>query len=432
MSTAELQETEQAILAACLDDPTAVDNARALGLVTEHFQVRGHQALWKGMVEDRSVGIGPDEATLFDRHELDVGNGRPFVDLSDLHQHVSALRNRRSKPAHLESYVNRLAEQRSRVRLAQMAKLVAMMIDENEPTAEAIEAAEQGLIEAARSRRAGFVFSQLGPAVSRAWDHLERVRRGEVEDTQIKTGIEALDKILKLRPKHYSVWAGRPSMGKTQAVLSALRNIAARDVPVLMCSLEMDLDSLAERVVSSEEHTGSRNRIEAISWWSVLPFYIDDRSYTLDDVCSSIRLHVLRYGIKVAAIDYLQIVSCPHNPSREQQIAEASRRFKALAKETGITLILLAQLNRGVESRRDKRPMMSDLRESGAVEQDADSIVMLYRDIYYHKSTKKPDELEAIVRKQRNGKVGTAFAWYRVGGWVKNPPTAQDLWESGR
>lgn len=428
MSTADLAETERAILAACLHDPAAVDNAQALGLTVEHFGLRGHRALWVGMVHDRSDGTGPDEATLFDRHELNVGDGRPFADFAALNAVVMALRGSRPKQRHLESYITRLGEQRVRVALASTARLVSSMIEDNEPTQDALDAAESGLLEAAKGRRAGFSFTRLGEVVGPAWEHHDAVARGDVVDTRIETGIATLDAILRLRPKHYSVWAARPSMGKTQAALSALRNIAARQIPSLLVSIEMDRGSLAERIVGAEIATGARAPEEAISWWNRIPLFIDDTSTTLAEVCSSIRLHVMRHRVQFVVVDYLQIIRFPDNPSRERQIADASMQLKALAKETGVALVLIAQINRAVEQRGDKRPVMSDLRESGALEQDADSIVMLYRGLYYNRATAKPHELEAIIRKQRNGKVGTAFVWYEVGKWVTNPPLAQ-MWD---
>jgi len=422
MSTHEMTETERAVLALALHDPMMVDRSLALGVLPEHFATRGHQALWSGMVLDRSAGFGPDETTLLDRHERSVGSGMPFATLADLSDSIRALRTSRPKAKHLEGYVQRLSEQRARVHLLEMATLVSSLIDENGETGEAMQEAEKGLLAAAQSRRTGFSFARLGELVGETWDHHDAVLRGEIEDTAIRTGIGPIDRILKLKPKHYSVWAARPSMGKTQAAFSALRNAAGRGTPSLLISIEMDRESLAQRIVDAESMTADRDREEAIRWWDRIPLYIDDTSTTLDEVCSSIRLHVLKHGVKLVAVDYIQIVQMPYNPSRERQIAEASRRFQALAKETGIALVLLAQINRGVEARPDKRPLMSDLRESGALEQDADSVVMLFRPLYYDSAAIAPHELEAIVRKQRNGRTGTAFCHYEIGKWVQSPP----------
>ena len=425
MSTADLAETESAVLAACLHDPAQVDNAQALGLRAELFGDRGRRALWDGMVLDRSSGVGPDEATLLDRHELSVGPGKPFLDFGELNLAVRALRRTRPRANQLDSYIARLAEQRARVRVASMCSLVSAMVEENEPTSDLIEEAERGLVEAKRTGRAGFDFVRLGSSVGATWARLQRVRDGLEPDNQIRTGIEQLDNLLRLRPSHYSVWAGRPSMGKTQAALSAARNIAASGVPTLIVSVEMDVESLSERIVSAEELQSERPRDETIAWWDSMPLYIDERSNSLDEICSSIRLHVLRHDVRVVVVDYLQIMQLPKNPSREQQIAQASLRLKALTKETGVAMILLAQLNRAVESRVDKRPMMSDLRESGSLEQDADSVLMLYRAVYYDPATEDPHELEMLLRKQRNGAVGTAFAHYKVGGWVRSARPAE-------
>ena len=236
-----------------------------------------------------------------------------------------------------------------------------------------------------------------------------------------------MDAVLRISPHDYLVVAGRPSMGKTHFALSLLGALARTHGPTLMVSVEMGEDSMAERLASSEGPlVGDQGAIqsawmEAIDRWDCVPMRIDTWAKTLQQVVSSIRVAKQRYGIVAAAVDYLQLMRLPKAESREQAVALASRELCLLAKELGIVVLALSQLNRGCESRDDKRPLLSDLRESGSIEQDADSVLMLYREAAYNPATPRPEECEIIVRKQRNGQQRTALLAFRPGhGWFED------------
>lgn len=416
-------QSEVAVLSACLRDPTTVDEAVALGLGSEDFLDRRRRELWSGMVQDRARGMGPDEATLLERHEHRVGPGKPFVDFTELSNVIRSITTTRGQRRYLARYLSALADAKVRRRLVVTAEGVLDLAREGSPTGEMLDHAEQGILGASKTR-GGVEHRRMADVFSDAADRIDAIRSGEQVDTRILTGLSRLDRYLVLRPGHFGVWAGRPSMGKTQTVLSVLRHIAENSGPVLLVSREMGRDALGDRLVSTEEASGC-SRKESRARWGSMPFLVDDRSRSLGEAVSSIRLAHHKHGIVAVAVDYLQLLSLPAGDSREVQVANASAAFRDLTQDTGVVMFLLSQLNRGVEARKDRRPALSDLRESGAIEQDADSVVMLYRHAYYAKAAKNPHELELIIRKQRNGRSGvTAFQHFEPGQWVVDPSGA--------
>ena len=217
-------------------------------------------------------------------------------------------------------------------------------------------------------------------------------------------------------------------MGKTSLALNvATRSCKQTKLPVVVLSLEMLDAELSMRILSSEAKVDSkrlrtknfldtdlRNIGNAIQGLSQLPIYINDNGgTTVPDILSQCRKIKSENGLGLIIIDYLQLMrSHTNNPSREQQIAEISRGLKSMAKELECPVIALSQLNRSVESRPDKRPNTADLRESGSIEQDADIVLMVYRDDFYNKDSKEPGIAEIIVAKNRAGETGTAkLAW---------------------
>ncbi len=242
----------------------------------------------------------------------------------------------------------------------------------------------------------------------------------------IRTGYKQLDKlILGMSPGQLIIVAARPAMGKSALAMNFALNCCKYDgMPVAVFSLEMLKSELSMRLLSMESKVEAErlrmkrlgeqdhyNINHAIKNLSNLPLFISDSgAITVPDIHSMCRKIKSEQGLGLVIIDYLQLLTpTSKNAPREQQISEMSRMLKEMAKDLQCPVIALSQLNRGVESRTDKRPMMSDLRESGAIEQDADLIMMIYRDEYYYPdSTKKPGIAEVIVGKNRGGKTGTA------------------------
>mgnify|MGYP003655405312 CR=1 FL=1 len=375
MSGLTADQSEIAVLAACLRDPEAVDEAVALGLDADDFYDRCRQEIWLGMVQDRARGSGPDEATLLERHEAKVGGGKLFRDFAELASLVKQISNTRGQRRYLSRYLASLVDAKTRRRLVRTAEDILDHSREGTPTSEVLDVAEQGVLSAGKAR-GGVEHLSMGDIYSSTATRVEAIRSGEAEDTRVLTGLTRLDKYLMLHPGHFGVWAGRPSMGKTQAILSVLRNIAERYGPVLLISREMGRDALGERLYQTEEAVGV-TREQAAAKWADTPFLVDDRSRSLSEAVSSIRMAHHKHKIVAVAVDYLQLLSLPPGDSREQQIASASSSFRDLTRDTGVIMFLLSQLNRGVEARRDKRPTLSDLRESGAIEHDALSTRLL-------------------------------------------------------
>jgi len=241
----------------------------------------------------------------------------------------------------------------------------------------------------------------------------------------IPTGFDTLDRLLNgLQKTDLMILAARPGMGKTSLALSIANNVALQaGKHVALFSLEMGAEQLVMRLLSSEAHVNLkelrggrpstddfRRLVEAADRMSSTGLWIDDTpSISLAQVRARCRRLHLEGCLDVVIIDYLQLMGARSNTvSREQQISEISRGLKGLAKELKVPVMALSQLNRSLEQRQDKRPMLSDLRESGAIEQDADIIMFVYRDEYYHPDSEDKGVTEIIAGKQRNGPTGTA------------------------
>ncbi len=257
-------------------------------------------------------------------------------------------------------------------------------------------------------------------------------RRAEGGITGVPTGFGGFDSMtLGLQPGDLVIVAARPSMGKTAFALNIAANASAVAVPTLVFSLEMSTASLGERTVAAEGGIDSQllrsgrfsqnvfiQLERAFSRLAERPLYIDESAYSFLDIRSRARrwrMNEAKDSDKaLVVVDYLQLVEgrSSKEDSRQREISEISRGLKLLAKELRCPVVALSQLNRSLESRADKRPMMSDLRESGAIEQDADVIAFLYRDEVYDENSKDRGTAEVIIGKQRNGPTGTVrLAW---------------------
>lgn len=261
--------------------------------------------------------------------------------------------------------------------------------------------------------------------VKAAIQKIEELYRRKADVTGLGTGFTELDKMTSgLHPGEMTIIAARPSMGKTAFSLNVAQNIALREKKTIAYfSLEMGKDAMMMRMLSAESKVSMgdiRNGkiqdsawpklINAASALSEASIFIDDTpGMSPFEIRSRARRLKAEHGLDCIMIDYLQLMSMKQKySSREQEVAEISKSLKSIAKELQIPIIALAQLNRGVEGRSDRRPMLSDLRESGSIEQDADVIMMLYRDDYYDKEDPdKQGHAEVIVGKQRNGATGT-------------------------
>ena len=272
-------------------------------------------------------------------------------------------------------------------------------------------------------------FEPIGVAVNRTIDGSEAAYKAGGSITGIPSGFIDLDYMTSgFHGSELILIAARPAMGKTAFVLNIAQNMAFKQGKhVAIFSLEMGKEQLLQRLFALEGNIEAghlRNgRLDEDEWFKLTEAAdtIADSNLVIDDsgdinvqsLRSKCRKYKMEHGLDVIIIDYLQLMSGGgRNESRQQEISEISRSLKLLARELNIPVIALSQLSRGVESRPDKRPMMSDLRESGAIEQDADVVMFIYRDDYYNKDTDKKNISEIIIGKQRSGPVGTIeLAW---------------------
>lgn len=247
--------------------------------------------------------------------------------------------------------------------------------------------------------------------------------------TGIPTGFIDLDyKTAGLQPSDFILLAARPSMGKTALALNIAQHVAFRaNECVAIFSLEMSKEQLVNRLFSLESHVDAQHirtgQLSDTEWQDLIAgagtigkseLIIDDTpGISLAEMRSKCRKYKLEHDLKLIIIDYLQLMSgSGKSDSRQQEVSDISRGLKSLARELNVPIISLSQLSRAVESRPDKRPMLSDLRESGAIEQDADVVMFIYRDDYYNHDSEKKGIAEVIIAKQRNGPIGTVdLAW---------------------
>jgi len=231
----------------------------------------------------------------------------------------------------------------------------------------------------------------------------ERALRPQVV---ISTGIADVDAALRggYRPNQLIVVAGRPGMGKTAYALGLLEGAAAQSHPCLMFSLEMDAEEIVERAAADTERLVRMERA---------PIYFEDQIFDLEGICATIRRSVARNHVRLVVIDYLTLIeTTDRNAKVHEKVEKITRQLKRVARQQGVAIVLLSQLNRDLEKRDDKRPKLSDLRSSGAIEQDADIVQFLYRPEVYN-SDDRPGEAEIIVAKQRSYRTSTVRVAYR-------------------
>lgn len=292
-----------------------------------------------------------------------------------------------------------------------------------EKTQDILEVTEKKIFDLVQNRGSE-EFVPIRQVVLNAIEKIEKASRSQGSVTGIPTGFIDLDyKMSGFQPSDLILVAARPSMGKTAFVLNIAQYMAFHnDVTAAIFSLEMSKEQLVNRLLALESKVDSQNirtgNLEDEEWAKLIEganiigksnLIIDDKpGISISELRSKCRKYKMEHNLGVIFIDYLQLMTgSGRSESRQQEISEISRSLKALARELNVPVVALSQLSRAVEQRPDHRPMLSDLRESGAIEQDADVVMFLYRDDYYHKDTEKKDIAEVIIAKQRNGPIGT-------------------------
>ncbi|CAI3252095.1 replicative DNA helicase [Enterococcus cecorum] len=421
-------EAEQAVLGAIFLDAEALVEAMAQ-IEPQDFYRRAHQIIFRSMIalNDRNENI--DIITLKSQIESentleDVGGISYLTELSQVTPTASGV-------AHYAKIVKDKSTLRELIQAA--TKIVKEGYSQEGSVEEIVEAAEKGILNVSEKRNSTG-FQAIADVLNSTMEHIDRLSQQNEDITGLPTGYPELDKMTAgLQPEELIILAARPAVGKTAFALNIAQNIGTRtDRSVAIFSLEMGAESLVNRMLCAEGtieaghlRTGQlteqewHNLIMAMGSLSNTSIFIDD---TPGIKVSEIRARCRRLAqekgnLGLILIDYLQLIEGSGRESRQQEVSEISRQLKKLAKELKVPVIALSQLSRSVEQRQDKRPVLSDIRESGSIEQDADIVAFLYREDYYQRQGTEEDKneeeqavddvIEVIIEKNRSGARGT-------------------------
>ncbi|MFY9416750.1 MAG: replicative DNA helicase [bacterium] len=411
-------EAEQSVLGAMFLEREAVLVAAEI-LQPEDFYRDAHRYIFEAILELEEKGRPADLVTVTETLRQ---QGR-LEDVGGL-AYVTTLAQSVPTAANVEYYA-RIVEEKSILRrlIREATRIVQNSYEATDEAAAILDEAEQAILRISQYRNnSGFV--PIKDLISAAYDRIEYLYQNKGGVTGIPTGFKDLDRLTAgLQPSDLIIVAARPAMGKTSFALNIALHVALEaKIPVAIFSLEMSREQLIMRMLSSEAGIdGQRLRTgfldeedwllltTAMARLSEAPIYIDDTpNITVMDIRAKARRLVQEQGQALILLDYLQLVNSRRSfESRQQEITEISRGLKALARELQVPVVALSQLSRAVEQRQDKRPVLSDLRESGAIEQDADVVAFIYRDEYYNPDTEtKKGIAEIIIGKQRNGPTG--------------------------
>jgi replicative DNA helicase len=414
-------EAEQAVLGGLMLDNRGWD-AIADRVTADDFYRRDHQLIFAGIADLAARSEPFDAVTLSEALER-KGQSEEAGGLI----YLAGLVRDTPSAANIRAYAEIVRNRSVLRKLISVGGAIANSAydPEGREASEIVDEAERMVFEIAESGgKAGSGFVPLRNELGTIIDRLDMLAQNKGQLTGVSTGFSRLDEMTAgLQKGDLIVIAGRPSMGKTTFALNIAENAAfgPKKCKVGIFSMEMSRDQLAFRMVSSlgrvdQSHLRVGNidgeewsRVNtAISMMKDAPIFIDDTgALTPTDVRARARRLKREHGLDLIVLDYLQLMQVGGNvENRATEISEISRSLKALAKELGVPLIALSQLNRSVEQRTDKKPVMSDLRESGAIEQDADLIMMIYREEVYDKNTTRKGIADIIIAKQRNGEIG--------------------------
>lgn len=412
-------EAERAVLGSCIIDRDAQTIVSSI-VSPEDFYDLNYRDVFKAMTDMFAAGKKVDQLTLCDELKnqgiLDKLGGQPFI--------VSII-DSVSTSANADYYAHIVSEKAMHRRLIEAGNsLVRMGYDENRDISEILEDAERMIFEISKSRNESNIHPLseiITPAIYRIGEAFSSEDKGI---TGIATGFRGIDKVTcGLQEGALNIIAARPSMGKTALALNIARNVAVEDKKsVLLFSLEMSAEQLAMRFLGAEArvniqdlvkgsfaHSDWRLLTEAAGTLSEAPIFIDDSSIlsTIEMKARARRFKAKHEDLGLIVVDYLQLMSPARTTdNKANDVAEISRSLKAIARELEVPVVALSQLSRAVESRNDKKPQLADLRDSGAIEQDADLVGMLYRASYYasgNEEAQKDSSASLNIAKNRNG-----------------------------
>ena len=411
-------EAEQSVIGSMIMDRDAIMTASEV-ITSEDFYQSQYGVLFDAMLELYNEGKPVDLVTLQERlREKDVP-----PEISSL-EFVRDLLDAVPTSANVRHYATIVQEKSMLRKLIKVNEDIANTCYlAREKTEDILEETEKKIFDLLQYRSTGD-FVPIKQVVLNALDKIEKASKNKGTVTGIPTGFIDLDyKTSGFQPSDLILIAARPSMGKTAFVLNVAQHMAFKEgKTVAIFSLEMSKEQLVNRLFSLESKVDSQalrtGNLTDEDWAKLIEgaavvgksnLIIDDTpGISIAELRSKCRKFKLEHDLGIIIIDYLQLMSGgKHSESRQQEISEISRSLKAVARELNVPVVALSQLSRAVEQRPDHRPMLSDLRESGAIEQDADVVMFLYRDDYYNKDTDKKNIAEVIIAKQRNGPIGT-------------------------
>lgn len=411
-------EAEQAVLGAMLISKDAIYETLQI-LNAEDFYRDAHRIVFENIHQLVSHNQAVDNLTLIEQlnknNQLEKVGGIAFV---------TSLANAVPTAANVNYYSQIVKEKSLLRRLINTATNIATMgYEATEDTDDIIDKAEKMVLDIASNRQTSD-FTPIKNIVLDTFSKIESLYESKGGLTGLSTGFKELDKLTAgLQPSDLLLIAARPSMGKTAFTLNIASHIALKEKqPVAFFSLEMSAEQLMQRLLCSESLVESQrmrvgdltdsdwqNLIVAADKYSKAPLYIDDTpGITVMELRSKARRLQQEHGLSLILIDYLQLMQGRggrHGDNRQQEISDISRSLKSLARELNVPVIALSQLSRSVEARQIKKPMLSDLRESGSLEQDADIVMFLYREDYYNEETENKNITDVIIAKHRNGPV---------------------------
>lgn len=412
-------EAEQSVLGAALLSKDALQRV-CEELDSDSFYLDSHSKIFESLKELYNEGIGADITTLSEK----LSNKKILASVGDL-DYLLEILNSVPTASNVEYYINIVNEKAVlRKLIATATGIISDAYLGDSGVNEALDDAEKRILNVVKNRKTS-EFKPIQEALGLAQSNLEKLSLNSDEITGVPSGFYDLDKVTTgFHENELIILAARPGMGKTAITLNIAVNVAMfTKKNVAIFNLEMGAEQLAMRMISSAgqidsyklrtgrlEHNDWKRVNEAISQLADTHIMIDDTpGITIGEIRAKCRrLAASEHGLSLILIDYLQLVttSSKYAGNRQQEVAEISRALKTLALELKVPIIACAQLSRAVEGREDKRPLMSDLRESGSIEQDADIVAFLYRDDYYNKESKMDDNnsiVEFIIGKNRSG-----------------------------
>lgn len=412
-------EAEQSVIGAIFLEPQALITASEI-LMSEDFYRTAHQKIFQTMLTLSDQGKAIDVVTVTE----ELSAKKELEDVGGL-SYLSELANAVPTAANIAHYA-KIVEEKALLR--RLIRVATKIVEDGYTREDEVEAllseAEKKMMEVANRKNAGD-FKHVKDVLVQTYDNIEQLQSREGDVTGIPTGFRDLDRITAgFQRNDLIIVAARPSVGKTAFALNVAQSVAvqARE-NVAIFSLEMGADQLVMRMLCAEGNIDAQVlRTGALTTedWGKLTMamgslsnsgiFIDDTpGVRINEIRAKCRRLHQEHGLGMILIDYLQLIQGSGKPgeNRQQEVSEISRSLKGLARELKVPVIALSQLSRGVEQRQDKRPMMSDLRESGSIEQDADIVAFLYRDDYYDKESESKNMIEIILAKQRNGPTGT-------------------------